>query len=323
MKRTILLAPLAAVILLLVNCPTPVQPGTTQSDTLPSGARGGSLVINLPLTEIQPAKGADPGIVSSYDVLGSGPGNASFQKLGITAETVTVDSLAPGDWGVTVNGNNFMNVPIESTSVPVTIVAGETRSAKVAKSQLVSKGTLDLSMEGPAGFAVSVWLTPQGGSPAAITMAAETTTNGLSSVVHATNTVPSGYYTLALVLTDESGISWGGAEAVLVSPGITTFAKLVSTPGNKYVRINPDISNAIPIAFYIIQQYGSGSGSMTVTATPTASQKHISYQWYLNGSLLEGETTPEITLVEKTPGFYRLDVVVSVEGVLCSSYVLF
>jgi hypothetical protein len=262
--------------------------------------------------------------VISYDVLGAGPGNSSFQQLGITATTVTIDSLVPGDWGVTVNGNNSKGVQIESASVRVMVVAGETVSTDVAVSSFVGDGTFEMYMEWPESIAISpatVALTSQGGASQEITLPAVVTENGVSSV-HAATAFAAGYYTLSLSYVDSAGFTWGGAEAVHISSGSTT--KLVFTPfENIKMTIVPDISKNTTITFDGQRSILGQGASMTVTATPSG--KVNSYQWYLNGLLLVGETAPATTLLRKSlsPGFYRLDVVVSAQGVLSSDHVLF
>jgi hypothetical protein len=309
MRKVILWLPLGALILLLLSCPSSVQ-------------TGGSLVINLPLTGMQDPKSPDPDIVSSYDVLGAGPGNTGFQRLGIKDTSVTIDSLAPGDWGVTVNGKNFLNAAIASTSVSVTIIAGETAAAVVAASQLVSSGTLELSLNwtaSPDTSSVVVSLTPQGGVPDTVTLPAVANVNGISSV-HASVEVPAGYYTLSRVYRDDMQVvTWGAADALRITFGSTT--KLALSGGD--VTITPDILKFV----HVTSDNGKGEVvTFTAAPTPPPSMKvtSFSYQWYLNG-VLQNVTAPTITINmnDHGPGNYRLDVVVSAKGDLSSDGVTF
>jgi hypothetical protein len=319
MRKAMYRLALATMVVLLASCPT-----STQSDNGGGSARG-SLTIIL-FHDMKPLKTTDPTIAVSYDVLGSGPSRASFQELGITAATVTIESLEPGDWGVTVNGNNFKNEQIASASARVTIAPGETISTDVVSIEFVDNGSLDLSMAWPLSMgidSVSAALTPTGGLPQEITLPA--IGSGVSSI-HATATVAPGYYTLSRIFTSTAGYV-GGADAVQIMPNKTTTFVLTVDASGLNVTITPDISKVIPIAF-AGQKDPLGLGNdMTVTATPTASKefREFSYQWYLNGSVLDGQTTNAVTIKGKDSGkgSYRLDLVVSANEVLSSDSVFF
>lgn len=338
MRKVIFRLVPAALILLLMSCPSPDRTGTEQKgkdqtdiiqpDLMQSNSNGGTLVINLPPIPMQLINSKDPpnlDAVFSYDVSGSGPGNASFQKPGVTLSTVTVDSLDPGDWDVTVNSHNIKGLQIGSTSAQVTIAAGETASMDVAASLIVGDGTFDVYLEWPAVNVVSspiAALTPQGGARQEITLPAVVTADGLSSI-HATAAFKAGSYTLSVSYLDADGFTWGGAEAVHISPESTT--KLVFKPFEAVkMTIDPDISKDIAIDFSSLKAKLGQGETILVTATPRTSEKHISYQWYLNG-ILQPQTAATITFPGRSlsPGDYRLDVVVSVEGVPASNHVLF
>lgn len=66
---------------------------------------------------------------------------------------------------------------------------------------------------------------------------------------------------------------------------------------------------------------------MTITAVPVVSKQFttFTYQWYLNGVTLVGQTADTLTIngPDHPAGSYRLDVVVASQGVLSSDSVLF
>lgn len=324
MRKVPLRLVLAALILLLVSCPDPGGKGTTPPNSTP-GASGGSLFIVL-TQDMKSSNPKDPTIVASYDVLGSGPGRASFQQLGITAASITIDSLEPGDWGITVNGNNSRGMQVGSASIQVTVVEGETTSTDVVVGPSTGDGTLDAYLEWPAENTVSspsVALTPQGEAPHEIPLPEVVTENGISSL-HAAIGFAAGYYTLSVSYKDGDGFTWGGAQAVYITSGKTT--KLVFKPFDTTNRmtVDPDISKAIQIVLSDVKSPLGLGQSATVTATLMTTEKHVNYQWYLNG-VLQPEITSTFIVVGKTigKGNYRLDVVVSVNSVLCSNRVLF
>ena len=241
---------------------------------------------------------------------------------------MTIDSLAPGDWGVTVNGNNYNGLQVASASVHVTVVEGETVAEDVGVSPGAGDGSLDVSLEWPAAMgiaSVSAFLTPEGGASSPLALPSIVTTNGVSSVT-ASAAVPAGFYTMSRVFIDKGGFASGGADVVRITSGTTTQLALTVASGVD-VTITPDISKVIRITFDGWKPAIGRGAVMTVTATPTVSKQYrsFSYQWYLNGGALDSEVGNAITLSAKDlpPGSYRLDCVVAANGVLSSDHVSF
>jgi hypothetical protein len=316
MNKVVLLVP--ALAMLLLGCPVPQE----------SDESVGSLTITLPPTSMQSGKTPDPMAVTSYDVDGAGPADASFQRLGATAGTLTVTGLRPGDWGVTVSGNNTEGAHVASGTVRVKVVAGETASKDVVVSPVTGTGTLAVTMKWPPGQLkdplVRGTLTPRGGLPTAITLALQG--EGLSGFTGIA--CAAGYYTLTLSLLDGESVICGGAEAIRVSADSETTVAFAFTPsaGSNSARlsmtVDPELSNDLRIAF-TGQQCVLIQGT-TMTVKSDLSGKVRSYQWYLNGALLEGQESPSITLGSAlAPGSYRLDLVVSTNSALASENVLF
>lgn len=315
MRNVILTLFLAAVILALASCPNPGKSGT------PTGS------LNIVLSnDMQPVKPTDLKAVSSYDVLGSGPGGASFARPGVTGTSVTIDSLAPGDWDVTVNGNNLNGKQVASASIHATVAAGQTASAKALIGSSVGLGTFDVSVTWPAVDTVlspTATLTPQVGSPTVIQLVG--TASGNTYSAHVVAPVEAGYYTLSATYKDGVGFTWGGAQAVYITSGKAT--KLVFNPFDVIkMTIDPDISKNTAITFSGYRSnLGPGNDSMTITATPAqiSSTKDISFSWYLNGVRLENNNSSAVIISGYPKGYYRLDVVISMSAVLCSANVLF
>ena len=325
---------LTVLIPFLVSCPNPggsgIDPLQARSSDGVDTRGSGTLVITLPLIPLQPVyskTSPDLTAVSSYDISGLGPGTASFQKLGITLSTITIDSLEPGDWSVTVIANNSKGLQIASQSVQVAVAAGEKASTDVAISPSVGSGTLDVYLEWPAGNVVStpaVALTPQGGTPQGVILPAFVTLGALSSI-HTYASFKAGSYTLSVSCLDGNGFTWGGAEAVCISPEGTT--RLVFKPFDALkMTITPDVSAIFPIVLTSLKpNIGQGEDvSVTAALSQMISDKYTSHQWYLNG-LLQPEGSATITFPRKSlpGGDYRLDVVIATQSALASSDVLF
>jgi hypothetical protein len=334
MKRTISRILLTALVVVLSSCPNPAQtdnPTTgenTGNPTDPGGGTGpspsGSLTIKLPELQMQQeGKGANPAIPAWYDISGSGPDGATFERTGVKANSITVDSLVPGPWDVTVTGVNGSGAVVSSTTAEVTVVDGAVIEATVSFTPVDTIGTLAVSMSWSASqniTSATVYLTAQGGTPAQIAKVSGGLTLGTS--------LPEapGYYVLSRVFTHTSGIDVGGADIVQITTGSTTSFVLNASDSGVTITITPEPSNTIPITFSSTKDnYGIGE-TIAVTATPDAliPEDKSSFAWYLNG-VRQAEASSTITFPSKwlSPGYYRLDFVLSAEGALSSNHVKF
>ncbi|HEX3044374.1 MAG TPA: hypothetical protein VHY08_06435, partial [Bacillota bacterium] len=138
--------------------------------------------------------------------------------------------------------------------------------------------------------------------------------------------INTGYYTLLVYLYDGTSFKWGAAEAVRILAGQTSEGNYPIIPGAGFGGINliitPDLQNPIGISFNGQQdQLLIGSG-MTITAT--TSETVETYQWYLNGWPLSGETNSAITIGSSLgQGVYRLDLIVTKGNISSSETVNF
>ena len=332
MTKVVFPVALVLLVLLVGGCPNagpgqgtnPVtDPGTT-TDTSSSRENTGSLTITLPLLPARDVKKRDLTVPASYDVSGTGPGGASFLRSGITDSSVTIASLVPGEWDVTVRANDLDGLELMSTDLKVTVIAGETAAKDVKIGPLSGDGAIDVFVTWPAirGISLSnVTLTATSGAPLVITFPSADTANGNTSV-SAVAAVPPGQYTLSRVFSDGTG----GVNALQITSGATTTFVLSVISGVD-VAITPDTSKVIPITFEGDRANLGKGASMTITAVPAVSKQFSSftYQWYLNGVTLAGQTTGTVTIKgpDHPAGTYRLDVVVASQGVLSSDSVLF
>ncbi|MCL6592258.1 MAG: hypothetical protein K6U80_20225 [Firmicutes bacterium] len=291
----------------------------------------GTLVLNISESEVQ-AKSIQPGLdmtIATYDISGTGPNGTSFQKDNIAAGApVTINALAVGVWTISVNAKNSGGTIIASGVSNVLIAAEVTNNTEITVRPLTGTGELRISISWPAGIitnpSIIGTLTPVGGSATNITFTIAG--NGLSAS-YQNNAIPAGYYTLLVQLKDGSVIKWGGIESVRIIAGQTSSGEfpLTTAPGeigDIELVINPDLQNPISISFSGQQENLTIGTNMTVTATP--SQAVDSYQWYLNGILLLGQTGQTITIGSSlAEGSYRLDVVIVKGNITSSGYITF
>jgi hypothetical protein len=260
--------------------------------------------------------------IATYDVLGTGPGGASFEQLDITSTTVVQASLVPGQWSITVNARNAGGVIIGSGSVVVEVVAGEVTTATVTVVPLSGEGTLDVTVVWPSGVlttpSVNGSLTPVGGTaqPVSFVLAVDE----LSA--NYTESLQNGYYTLTTRLDDDAEMAWGTVEAVRIIAGelsskVYTLVQDVNRGGLE-LEITPDIQNPIEISFNVSASIQIVLGE-DVTVIATTSEAVDSYQWYLQGIPLAGETSDTITIGSGLEtGTYWLDLIVS-KGIVLGS----
>ncbi len=321
MKKIAIPAVALVLFALLAGCPM-VSPAATGSLALSFGSANMNRLENfVPPVDMT---------IASYDVHGSGPGGASFQQLGVVGASLTVGSLVTGDWSVSVDARNAASAIIASGAAGVTIVGGQTASATVTVTPLSGNGTLALSVSWPAGLvaspSVSATLTPQGGAPAAFSLALA----GDSLSASGTNAaLAAGYYTLSLAILDGAQPVYGLTDVVRIVAGSTTTATIVLTAsdiaravGSVTITVTPDLRNPVTIGFTGQQALLAQGSSMTVVATP--SQSVTSYQWFLNGVAIAGATGASVTVGSALPpGGYSLDLVVAKPNVLGSGHVGF
>jgi hypothetical protein len=89
--------------------------------------------------------------INSCDIYGTGPGGETFTLLNITEENITVASLAPGTWTITVNGKNAGGVVIGRGEATIVVHTGETSEITIIINPLDGSGVLDLSVLWNAG----------------------------------------------------------------------------------------------------------------------------------------------------------------------------
>ena len=136
-----------------------------------------------------------------------------------------------------------------------------------------------------------------------------------------------GYYTLLVYLYDGTTFKWGAAEAVRIIKEQTSEGAYAIIPGSGDIGdinliITPDLQNPIGITFSGETENLKVGTNMTITAT--TSEPVETYQWYLNGKPLTGETSATITIGSALPkGNYRLDLLVSKRMIISSGTVKF
>ena len=319
MKKSLLIMVILSVF--LMSCPNPGGVAPTK--------HLGSLRLTFSTSEMTP-KTLIPPLdmkIASYSISGSGPSSATFLQTGVTGASFVQSALPVGDWTIAVAAFNAGNNVIGAGGTTVTIEEGQTSVASVTVTPLSGTGTLTINISWTAGLvavpSVVATLTPMGGSAQNLPF-----TMGANSASYSSgNTLNAGYYSLALQLMDGGVSVWGLYDAVLILQGQTTAASANLTSqdlhtGGINLTIVPALPSPIAVTFSGQQSQIPPGTDMTITAS--TSESPVTFQWYLGGVPLPGQTSSSLTIGSSlTPGNYRLDLAVSNGSALGSGSVVF
>ena len=169
------------------------------------------------------AKSILPGnaTITSYTATGSGPSGASITTTNSATGSFTFMDLVTGSWTIHVDGLDSLNSVVASGSTTISIGTGTTATANIDLVPLSGTGTLALAASWSNGNTideVSGTLTPDGGSPTAISLAVSG-----NSASYADAALNSGSY--VVVLNFKKGglyIASTKTEAVVIYKGKTS-----------------------------------------------------------------------------------------------------
>lgn len=288
----------------------------------------GSLSITVDQAELT-NRTIEPDIsmeIVSYDISGTSL-SESFAEVNVTNTSFTKENLSVGLWTITVLGKNAEGTVIASGSTDVTVMASQTAIAEVSVTPLDGSGLFDLSMTWPLGElsspSIVASLIPESGDA---TIDLSLTINDNTATY--SGALDAGYYMFSVQLTEGDNIVWGRTEALRIIYNETSSAEYIIEnlniieAGDIQVNITEDLMNPLSIDFTGVESSITTGSNMTITATCTDTPD--SYQWYLNGSPLEGETSNSITLGSSlAAGYYTLDLFVTKGHVYSSEGISF
>jgi hypothetical protein len=302
-----------------------------------AGKDGG--VLQLKIGEDMDAMTITPPVseqIRHYNIYGTGPDGASFVRTEVTGSSVVVDNLVPGIWTIRAEAVNIQGYVIGEGSATDTIVAGELTTITVTVTPLVGEGELAITMSWPADLVSAPSVVSQ-----MQTLGGDTWFDLNFDVVGNTATyVPTapfdpiynGYYKMTIQLKDGNAVVFGDFEAVRIlaewkSTGSfpLTEEDITQATGDVDIIIDPDLQNPIDITFEGNVPVITAGGEMTVTAVPDPTDPgEYQYEWYLNGSLIDGANSDQITVGSGLElGNYRLAVGITYEQTVSSNSLKF
>lgn len=259
---------------------------------------------------------------SSYRIICDGPGGIVYRET--TTHSCKIDNLVEGDWVIRVDGFNEDDIKIVTGIASVTLIKNTVNKVTITVTPLQGMGSLDLSILWQEGIVEdpSLIVTLYSSDNELI--------NDLSDKVYRTNNelklktiLETGYYVLNLELKDGSETVWGITEPLrIIYQQTAEAAYRLSTDDldPKNPKIITDIIHDYqnPIKFTLLNAKPSLDlyEALTVEAY-TYLIEVDSYQWFLDGKLLEGENNPTLTIGgDLPPGRYRVGCIVKKGNVL-------
>jgi outer membrane protein assembly factor BamB len=318
-----LLGALMGVVLIasLVGC-------DSTAGMFPSDPSGGAIAVRIS------SDTASRTIVPTFDtqiwactITASGVGPTAAVTVDGSKQYAVIDGLAEGTWSLEATARNVSGFVVASGTSSVSVVTGQTVSATVQLAPVAGDGTLDLSVTWPSEWtkdvSVDASLTPVGGSSQPLSFALSPAADPETATY--SGNWPTGYYTLRVGILDGTSRIWGRTESVRIVNGQVSIGQFVLTGdganlvyGGLGVDVISDIARPIPITLTGHKaEIGLGE-SLTITAETTETPD--SYQWYLDGTPLSGETGPSLSIGGAlSRGSYRVDVVVGSGSVTSSA----
>jgi len=271
--------------------------------------------------------------IVSYDIYGTGPGDAHFEAMGISAANYVREKLAAGDWLIYSEGKNAAGeVLVRAPQTSVKLTSGATARASLLCVPLAGSGQLTLSLSWPSDtvttpeIEATLGVSGSEDAPAALTFEM---TGGSSAAYTSGMELSNGFYVLSVKLKDAafSGhILWSKVEAVQIYKDKSTeetWALSASELDDSYLPwlvlgLGSNTKTPLSVTLGGTSQELSAGGAMTVSATANPSAS--AWSWYLDGDSIPGASGSSLTAgAELAPGTAHSLAAVATSGDLAGS----
>ncbi len=224
---------------------------------------------------------------------------------------VSFTELMIGTWDIHVDAKNAGGTIIATGDNSIKVEANRTKNVNVQLSYLTGTGTLDLSLTWDKivdGITASVVIVQ---NPIDITTQTPVvlTINEDNLSADLEQTLDSGTYMISAALSAEALFTTGKVEAFEIRRGATTQVEVgIKIPqGDSGIEITDPDSGFIPISFTGISDGAMlGPEALPLTITASADVPVLSWSWYLNGVLIDGETSDILVIDDIPMGAYSL-----------------
>ncbi len=269
-----------------------------------SRGSGLSVMMNPPVLEI-----------SSYEIIGEGPGGETCIVEDITDENVLIDGLVMGAWDFHVIGYDISDTAIAEDSAQVAIEPGGLSEWNALLTPINGVGSVLLEIEWPEGLGGNLTpvctLTPFPSGNEILLEYSDGTVTG--------NSLPTGYYSLSISLMGTEDQVWGNAYALRILAEQTVEMSLIipedemDLSGSLDIIIDADLFNPLEIGITgKVDEFTSGDPPIHLSVDITDKDEDLTYScyWYLDGSIVFEESSNTLNIPFSQPGVYRIAAVV-------------
>ena len=245
--------------------------------------------------------------VTAYRIYGIGPNDSTVDETVGVVGSIVVDNLRTGYWRFDVDALNSELVPLFTDAAPSVLVqSAQTTDVDVTLTQISGNGTINLSFQWPDGAVtvpdVSAVLTPYVGgvlgTPVTLVHADFTAGSAAGVTTYAySGSLAAGYYLLEPSVYDGATRLYGPTDTVRIFRALTTEVLLSLDSGSVQITITVDRQDPLAVTVAALPATPVAPGAeVVVSSTVTGGTEVYSYQWYLNGAVLAGQTGPSVTL---------------------------
>lgn len=268
--------------------------------------------------------------VSEYEIAGKGPGERTFTATS-SGESVVFKDVYIGEWTIQVTAKNEDGIAIGFGEVVVEVKSGETTNREVSVDLLGGNGTFMLNVSWDETLVANPHMT---GKLSAtwddnLTYDLEFTLDDTDPEASSTIELCNGFYTVEFAFFDgdpaiETPLKSLVCAAWIVAGGETTgTVVLTGTAMNLLGTLSISIKDAIQRPFDVVLTSEKTKiplgKTFKVSSTVDPSYADQNFRWYLDGTLLDGETGDELLLENLTEeGWHNVELLVT-DGYIISS----
>ena len=271
--------------------------------------------------------------ITHYRVYGSHPAGLVIDEIVPASQTqIVLTRLAVGRWRFDVDALNSDGAPVITGMVEVLVQDDVITEVDVTLSPLQGSGTLTVEFRWPAGAvddpgvsaSLSAYSGGEFGTPEPLASFVQGTSGDFTTYTY-TGAHDAGYYALSTTVTDGSAPRWENMDTVRILDGLETVVGIDLETGDVSITIILDPQDPLEVSLDVTGDLPIGPGEdIVVDAIVSGGSGSYEYRWYLDGTLLSGQTTSEVTIGSALdPGRYRLSLVASDGTVLGSDWIVF
>ena len=247
--------------------------------------------------------------VATYRIRGEARDGESFDWIEVTEPRVVIAGIRRGEWTIYAQALNEDGDVIVSGRLD-TFLSSDAPTDNLIFSENDGVGSVSTELRwNPAQVqnpTIEVYVKEDGGEFMARDISEITYVEpGLAR--WAADSLDAGSYIARFVFKDNGTVIGGTAAALRVITGYTSVGSVDMTVGDMSTPYSIDLGN-VPAAVTVGTLNNDGG---LISFSSDMDIADLTYEWYINGKLVEGETGAQMDLgdMDLSNGFYRIDLV--------------